>query len=201
MGRGERGHDSDSRFAGSNRVNVEDVPRLPTFPAAWTLADPRGRPYFVFWTSPHDGTLTRVLRMESVQQGAAVQLTIPDVGVFQIPIVRRQLPRRGGFSILYRCPGCGQPRRHLYLRSLVIGRLVDYQGPLCTACAGLRWASQGRYIGVFHRAFRAGLGLQASDRFPFPRHPRDPRAVSDPRLILDEFPDLVGDRQIGPGPN
>ena len=53
------------------------VPRLPTFPASWTLADPRGRPYFVFWTSPHDGTLTRVLRMESVQQGAAVQLTIP----------------------------------------------------------------------------------------------------------------------------
>jgi FMN phosphatase YigB (HAD superfamily) len=47
-------------------------------------------------------------------------------------------------------------------------------------------------------AFRAGLGLQPSDRFPFPRHPRDPRAVSDPRLILDEFPDLVGDRPIGP---
>jgi hypothetical protein len=106
--------------------------------------------------------------------------------------------RSSGFSILYRCPGCGQPRRHLYLRSLVVGRLVDYQGPLCQACAGLRWASQGRYIGVFHRAFRAGLGLQPSDQFPFPRHPRDPRAVSDPRLILDEFPDLVGDRPIGP---
>ena len=104
--------------------------------------------------------------MESVQQGAAVQLTIPDVGVFQIPIVRRPLPRRGGFSMLYRCPGCGQPRRYLYLRSLVIGRLVDYQGPLCQACAGLRWASQGRYLGVH--------------RLPFPRHPRDPRAVSAP---------------------
>src|SRR6202158_2138159 len=40
------------------------------------LSDPRGRPYFVFWTSPHDDTLTRVLRMESVQQGTAVQLTM-----------------------------------------------------------------------------------------------------------------------------
>jgi hypothetical protein len=169
------------RFEGAYRVDVEDVPRLPTFPAAWTLSDPRGRPYLVFWVSPHDGTLTRVLRMESVQQGAAVQLTIPDVGVFRIPIVRRPLPRRGGQAILYRCPGCSEPRRHLYLRSLVIGRLVDYQGPLCQACAGLRWASQGRYLGVLHR-------------LPFPRHPRDPRAVSDPRLILDEFPDLVGDR-------
>jgi hypothetical protein len=103
--------------------------------------------------------------------------------------------------MLYRCPGCGQPKRHLCLRSLVIGRLVDYQGPLCTACAGLRWASQGRYIGVLHRAVRAGLGLQGSDRFPFPRHPRDPRAISDPRLILDEFPDLIGDPQIAPGPD
>jgi len=85
-------------------------------------------PYLVFWTSPQDGmSLTRILRMESFQQGAAVQLTIPDVGVFQIPIVRRPLPRRGGFSILYRCPGCSEPRRYLYLRSLVIGRLVDYQ--------------------------------------------------------------------------
>jgi hypothetical protein len=182
---------SDGRFAGSNRVNVEDVPRLPTFPAAWTLSDPRDRPYLVFWVSPHDGTLTRVLRMESVQQGAAVQLTIPGVGVFRIPIVRRPLPRRGGQAILYRCPGCSEPRRHLYLRSLVIGRLVDYQGPLCQACAGLRWASQGRYLGMLHRAFR----------LPFPRHPRDPRAISDPRLILDEFPDLVGDRPIGSGPD
>lgn len=49
------GHDSDGRFAGSNRVNVEDVPRLPTFPAAWTLSDPRGRPYFVSFP----GGLTR----------------------------------------------------------------------------------------------------------------------------------------------
>ena len=185
-----KGNAQGGRFEGAYRVDVEDVPCLPTFPAAWTLSDPRGRPYFVFWVSPHDGTLTRVLRMESVQQGAAVQLTIPDVGVFRIPIVRRPLPRRGGQAILYRCPGCSEPRRHLYLRSLVIGRLVDYQGPLCQACAGLRWASQGRYLGVLHRAFR----------LPSPRHPRDPRAISDPRLILDEFPDLVGDRPIGPGP-
>ena len=139
--------DRDAATVPGWRSRTASTP-LPTFPAAWTLSDPRGRPYFVFWTSPHDDTLTRVLRMESVQQRAAVQLTIPDVGVFQIPIVRRPLPRRGGFSMLYRCPGCGQPKRHLYLRSLVIGRLVDYQGPLCQACAGLRWASQGRPRGA-----------------------------------------------------
>jgi hypothetical protein len=100
-------------FAGSNRVNVEDVPRLPTFPAARTLSDPRGRAYFVFWVSPHDGTLTRILRMESVQQGAAVQVTIPDVGVFRIPIVRRPgrpLPQ-GQLRTHAVC--CGECPRHL----------------------------------------------------------------------------------------
>ena len=199
MGKGNRQQGPGGRFEGAYRVDVEDVPRLPTSPAAWTLTDPRGRPYFILWTSPHDGTLTRILRMESVQQGAAVQLTIPDVGVFQIRIIRCPLPRRGGQAILYRCPGCSRPRRYLYLRSLVIGQLVDYQGPLCQACAGLRWGSQGRYIGVLHRAVRAGLGLQAAGRLPFPRHPWDPRAVSDPRLILDEFPDLVDDRKTGSG--
>jgi hypothetical protein len=190
----------DAPMGGIVRFDGE-VLRLGAFYGASRELRTLVRPYLVFWTSPHDDTLTRILRMECVQQGAAVQLTIPDVGVFRIPIIRRPLPRRGGFSILYRCPGCGQPRRYLYLRSLVIGRLVDYQGPLCQACAGLRWASQGRYIGVLHRAFRAGLGLRPSDRLPFPRDPRDPRAISDPRLILDEFPDLIGDRQIAPGPD
>lgn len=197
MGKGNKHQGHGGRFEGAYRVDVEDVPRLPTFPAAWALSDPRSRPYFVFWTSRHDDALSRILRMESVQQGAAVQLTIPDVGVFQIPIIRRPLPRRGGQAILYRCPGCSRPRRYLYLRSLVVGRLVDYQGPLCQACAGLRWASQGRHIGVLHRAFRVGQGCEAFGRLPFPRHPWDPRAVSDPRLILDEFPDLVREGRPG----
>jgi hypothetical protein len=79
-------------------------------------------------------------------------------------------------------------------------RLVGCTGTTLPGMRGPAMASQGRYLGVLHRAFRAGLGLQASDRLPFPRHPRDPRAVSDPRLILGEFPDLVSDRQIVPGP-
>jgi len=50
--------------------------------------------------------------------------------------------------------------------------------------------------------------LNAAERNILPHHrlgeaassPGSP-AVSDPRLILDEFPDLVGDRQIAPGPD
>jgi hypothetical protein len=45
------------------RVNVESVPRLPTFPARWVLNDPRGRAYFTFWTSEEDGQLQYCLKM------------------------------------------------------------------------------------------------------------------------------------------
>ena len=48
-----RKRDTAGRFAGP-RANVEQVPRLPTFPARWVLEDPRRRPYLVFWTS-NDG--------------------------------------------------------------------------------------------------------------------------------------------------
>ncbi len=182
-------HDSYGRFAGHPRVNVEDVPRLPGFPAAWTLADPRGRAYCLFWTSQqNDHEVVHALRMAAMAQGAAVEVTLPEVGSFRIGVVRRPLPRRGGFAVLYRCPGCAKPRRYLYLQRLVLGRLVDSEGPLCQACAGLRWASQGRYLGNSERALR---GLAGVRRLPDSRYPWDPRAVSDPRLILDDFPDLV----------
>lgn len=38
-------------------------------------------------------------RKSTGQNVADPQLTIPDVGVFRIPIVRRPLPRRGGFDL------------------------------------------------------------------------------------------------------
>jgi hypothetical protein len=174
-------------FAGSNRVNVEDVPRLPTFPAARTLSDPRGRAYFVFWVSPHDGTLTRILRMESVQQGAAVQVTIPDVGVFRIPIVRRPLPRRGGSSILYRASldaisTCGA------WSSGGLSTIKGHSARHAPACGGLL---KGGTSGSSIVRFGLGWGCRPPIGFRFHVIPGIPRAVSDPRLILDEFPDLV----------
>ena len=38
----------DGRFVGL-RVNEDEVPRLPIFPAQWALDDPRQRPYLVVW--------------------------------------------------------------------------------------------------------------------------------------------------------
>jgi hypothetical protein len=59
-------------------------------------------------------------------------------------------------------------------------------------CAGLRWAAQGRYRSSFERVRLAAVadayGL-TDYREPLPRHSWDPRAVSDPWLIANEFPD------------
>ncbi len=79
-----------------------------------------------------------------------------------------------------------------YLLSVVDRSLVAYQGPRCQACAGLRWSSQGRYQGFIERGFRAAMSGGQALRLPYPRHPWDPRAaVSDPRVLMAEFPDQV----------
>ncbi len=57
----------------------------------------------------------------------------------------------------------------------------------CQACKGYRWQSQGAYRSALARAIQAALGVV---RDPYPRHPWDPRAVSDPWLLADEFPEL-----------
>jgi hypothetical protein len=159
---------------------VESVPRLPTFPARWALTDPRRRPYFVFWTSD-DGDLEYCLKMAQSEDGAAVLIALEDGETCRIEILRCLLPRRGGSAVFYRCPGCRRPRRYLYRLSLVGNTLTGRLGLRCQPCAGLRFASQGSYISPWIRI--PGV--------PLPRQPWDPRAVSDPRIVLNEFPGLL----------
>lgn len=97
-------------------------------------------------------------------------------------------------ALFYRCPWCRKPRRHLYLLTLVGAKLVDYLGLRCQVCAGLRFASQGRYITGFERAFFAPLLEGYRSVVPFPRRPWDPRAVSDPRLVAEELFQLEDQR-------
>jgi len=196
MGNKTRARGADGRFHGGRRVDVESVLRLPTFPVAWALADPRRRPDFVFWTGLDD-TLAYVIRLERTEERGTVQLRTPEGESFPVGLLRRPMPRRGGKAIFFLCPWCGHPRRFLYLRSLVLNRLVSYQGPRCPACAGLRWSSQGRYIGAFARTFIWGIADgRPVRRLPYARHPRDPGAVSDPQLVMAEFPDHF--RQVQP---
>src|SRR5438128_1599795 len=99
---GSRLRGPNGRFSGP-RVHVEAVPRLPTFPARCTLEDPRGRPYFVFWTTKH-GKLDYHLRMTKLGNGHTVVVTTPEGGASRIEVLHRLLPRRGGRALLYRCP-------------------------------------------------------------------------------------------------
>jgi hypothetical protein len=85
-------HGAVGRFRGAYRVNVESVPRLPTFPAAWTIGDPRQCAYFVFWTGL-DGSIYLGLRMDAIDGGHAVQISTWTGDTFPIKILRQPLPR------------------------------------------------------------------------------------------------------------
>lgn len=184
-----RDRDYRGRFFGE-RYDLESLPRLPTFPARWALSDPRRRPYFVFWTRERDGSLFWFLFMWSVGQGEAVWVQSWGGGSYRLSLVRQYLPRRGGTAILYRCPGCWRPRRYLYPLRVVCGVAVDDLGPRCQACLGLPWASQGWYISALGRALTAAF-CGPGRRGPRHREPWDPRAVSDPRMVMDEFPEIA----------
>jgi hypothetical protein len=160
-----------------------DVPRLPTAPARWVLDDPRSRAYFVFWQ--HDrGTAHEIAyaaRMERADPSTeTVRLTIIGCADVLIQTVRVPMPRGNGTAVLYRCPSCRRPTRYLYFLGLSGGRLCKLRDCRCQQCARLRWASQGEY----QRGGRLGRG--ALGRYPV----WDPRAVSDPSLLKDEFPEL-----------
>jgi hypothetical protein len=57
----------------------------------------------------------------------------------------------------------------------------------CRRRAGLLFGSQGHYRPSFSRMVSLLLYGHQPARDPFPRHPWDPCAVSDPRMVVDEF--------------
>jgi hypothetical protein len=171
--------DSAGRYFGP-RVNVESVPRLPTFPARWTLTDARRRPYFVFWE--REGAIVDAIAMAPIEEGAAVFIATLERNDLRVPVLRRAMLGRS--TILYLCPDCGRPCRYLYRYALAGHRRVSKGRFRCQTCARLRFVSQGSYRGRFARAFSAVLTQHCgSVREPYPRYPWDPRAVSDPRLL------------------
>ena len=128
------------------RANVDDVPRLPSFPATWVLEDPRRRPYLVFWTAA-DGDIPWALKMAPTEDPDAVLVTLEGGQTQRLTIVRRPMPQGPGTAFFYHCPTCRKPRRYLYRLSLSLTGLVDYFGLQCQRCAGLRFRS-GTVIAV-----------------------------------------------------
>jgi hypothetical protein len=117
--------DRDGHFCGM-RVNVESVPRPPAFPARWLLDDPRGRAYFVFWTT-RDGNVACALRVDAIEDDHTVTLRNDAGRSFRVGLVCRLLPTGGGTDILYQCAGCRCPRRYLYGHALKVSAVTVSQ--------------------------------------------------------------------------
>jgi len=164
----ERKRDPDGRFNGV-RVDVESVPRLPTFPARWALE--HRQPFLVVWTEQSPNSYSSTVTMAPSGDQAAVQVTFESGKTQHITILGRPLPRGTGIAIFYICPGCRKPRRYLYRLKLSGDHLVDDGCLRCQACAGLRFASQGWY----KPAWAAAWGPRA-------RNTWDPEAVAGPRI-------------------
>src|SRR5438132_13103142 len=102
--------DELGRFTGA-RINVEDIPRLPTFAARWALEDARGRPYIVVW-EPRGFLAGHALRMEPTDRSNTVRVISETGGTTELELEWRAMPRGTGHVLFYRCPGCKQPRRY-----------------------------------------------------------------------------------------
>lgn len=173
MRRQERGR--GGRFAGA-RVNVEDVPRLPSIVARWVIEDPRRRPYLAVWRSLWDDSVALAVR--ATVEGDAVRLESPGISS-RVLVVRRPIPG-GKVAVFWRCPGCAHPARFLYPHQ-VTARGLRLAGPHCSHCQGLRWATQGRTMLPGQRQ----LGR-------LPRQPWDPVAcVSSPAVLEALDPELA----------
>src|SRR5437667_2539686 len=133
-----RPRDRRGRFNG-DRVNVDRVPRLPTFPARWVLEDPRGRTYFVFWSDP-GGKLVRALLMAPSDDRCAILLSTPYILRRRFALERRH--QWGGQVLFYVCAGCNRPRRYLYPWEMIDGRLVHDLSLRCAQCVRLRYSCQ-----------------------------------------------------------
>ncbi len=139
------------------------------------LDDPRKRPYVVFWVSD-DGDRCHAIQMAPTGQPDSVMVTFDDAATQRLTILRRALPRGTGTALFYRCNWCQRACRYLYLLTLSRTKLVSDLGLRCQVCARLRFGSQGCYRSAFSRLW----GTR-------PRYPWDPRAVSHPWLLEEEF--------------
>lgn len=195
------------RFSGP-RLNVEEIPRLPTFPARWLLDDPRGRPYLVAWpSSTAPGSPAFALRLER-ESGSLhdVRLVFADGTTQTLEVSWRSAPA-GGEVIVFVCPECRRGTRYLYFHTAAAFGPAPEPPALgqarCRRCLGLRWSTQGKRRDPLARAAARIVAEETGRaRAPYPRRPWDPVAVSSPALLtqarLERAPRLV-EPLVGPG--
>jgi hypothetical protein len=144
------GHRSEGRFFG-RRVNCEQIPMLPTSAVRCALNNPRKIPYLLVWRSSQDGLIkeaVRIIRLGPppyLSEADSIEVKRTDGSISRVRILKRELPRKGGYDILLACPRCCSSRRGLYGWEAGGRYTNSAQTSLwqCRTCAGLRYSSEG----------------------------------------------------------
>jgi hypothetical protein len=109
----------EGRFFG-RRVNCEQIPMLPACAVRCALNDPRKIPYLLVWRSSQDGLIkeaVRIIRLGAppyLSEADSIEVKRTDGSISRVRVLKRELPRKGGYDILLACPRCGSSRRGLY---------------------------------------------------------------------------------------
>jgi len=150
--------DKDGRFLGT-RVNCEQVPLLPASLVREVLEDRYGGTCALIWQDPWDGEIKETAEIKHVPPPVcfsfvdAVEVVRPSIGITDLHIFRKPLPRNGGYDSFLECPNCRRLRRSLYGWSAGCWTMhsasrCPWQ---CRECAGLSYASEGGALVVRSR--------------------------------------------------
>ncbi len=163
------------RFFG-RRVNCEQVPLLPAWAVRCALNDPRKIPYLFVWRSPRDGEVkeaVRIIRLgppHYLPEADSIEMKRTDGSISRVRVLKRALPRNGGYDILLACPLCCSSRRALYGWEAGGPYTNSAQTSLwqCRTCAGLRYSSEGSALVLRGGLISRLIGYAVPD-LPSPR--------------------------------
>jgi hypothetical protein len=164
--------DGEGRFFGT-RVNCERVPMLPASIVRDVIEDRFGGACMLLWRDLWDGEIKETADIKPVPPPAcfsfveAVELIRPSMASTDLHLLRKPLPRNGGYDSLLECPICHGLRRALYGWSAACStRHSAYRSQWqCRECAGLRYSSEGGALLVRSRGYLGKiLGVAQTNR-------------------------------------
>jgi len=139
----------EGRFFGP-RIDCERVPLLPAAVVRRILAGPYWGRYLLIWQNAWNGAIEDLVRVKRAVSPCfphieAIEVERPGKSTTDLHLFCRPLPRNGGNTLFFECPGCGGLRRALYGWSAgdSTTRSVFHSQWQCRDCAGLRYASEG----------------------------------------------------------
>jgi hypothetical protein len=162
---------------------------LPASAVRCALNDPRKIPYLLVWRSSQDGLIkeaVRIIRLGPppyLSEADSIEVKRTDGSISRVRVLKRELPRKGGYDILLACPRCCSSRRGLYGWEAGGRYTNSAQTSLwqCRTCAGLRYSSEGTAL-VLHGGQISRLIGYAVPDLPSPRpEPWHPYVFTSPQ--------------------